>query len=59
MSLAVLPSRLSVNAAWDRYAALVREQADDPTLAISLRHQIAVVRAWKEWRDAFLAMENR
>lgn len=46
-------------AAFERYAALVREMDDSPALRTSYAHNIAIVRAWAAWRDLFLAADRR
>lgn len=56
-NVAVLPTRLSAEAAWERYRALVQEATDDMRLWGERAHVEAVFRAHEEFRKAFLALE--
>lgn len=58
MSLAVLPTKLAVEAAWDDYVRLVREREVDPSLMTDIDHSIMIVRAWRRWFDAFLKVDT-
>lgn len=58
-AVAVLPTLPAVEAAWDRYRALMAPLVDNPRLALNRRHMEALARAEREWKDAFLAMEPR
>ena len=61
MSLKVvhLPTQATAEAAWERYVALAHRVTEDPTLLSDLDHNIRMVRAWAEWRDAYLAWGAR
>lgn len=50
-----LPTRLAVDTAWDRFAALAKRAMDDPRLLIDREHQEATVRAWATFRDLYAA----
>lgn len=56
-NLAVLPTALSADAAWERYAALVRAANEDSRLLADREHREAVFRAHEEFRKVFLALE--
>lgn len=56
-SVTVLPTSLSADAAWERYAELVRASADDRRLLADRQHCEAVIRAYEQFREAFLALE--
>ncbi len=59
MNVIALPTRASAEQAWDRYVALVRKPETDRALLTDVDHNIAVARAWAEWRDLFLALDGR
>lgn len=54
-----LPIREDTDALWQRYSALVRQCADDPTLRLNRNHQIEIVRAHKRFTDAFTSSLER
>lgn len=56
-AVAVLPTRLAVDAAWADYVRLVREREAQPALMTDLEHSVAIVRAWRRWFDAFLLVD--
>jgi hypothetical protein len=58
-AVAILPTRNAVDAAFVRYAELVQQCEADTLLRINLDHNIAIARAWAEWRDLFLAWDRR
>lgn len=53
-----LPNRASVDAAWTRYAAIVRRANDDKALWEDREHIQSMIRAYEEFRAAFLAMPS-
>ncbi|WP_375249526.1 hypothetical protein [Sphingomonas sp.] len=57
MSLNVvpLPTQATAEAAWDRYAALVKETAEDPSLLLNRTHVEATILAHEIFRRAFIA----
>lgn len=55
-SVIQMPSQLAAEAAWQRYAALVRASQDDFTLRADRRHCEAVLRAHRVFADAFVAL---
>lgn len=59
MSAAIrqIPTPANVDAAWERYAELARAYRDNPALAADRAHCEALVRAFQEWKDLFLAAE--
>ncbi len=59
MTVIPLATPLTVEAAWQRYVDLVRANNDDPALYVRVEHQMAIARAWREWRDLFLVMDER
>lgn len=59
MNVVALPTRASAEQAWERYVALVRRVETDRTLLTDVEHNVAVARAWAEWRDLFLALDGR
>lgn len=58
-AVATLPTRNAVDKAFDRYAALVREQNVNRELLTDIDHNIKIARAWSNWRDLFLAWDRR
>lgn len=56
-AVATLPVRANVDAAFERYCALVIEADADPALRVSIEHNVAIARAWREWRDLFLTWD--
>lgn len=56
-NVAILPTQLSAEAAWERYSALVRQATDDNRLWADRQHCEAVFRAHEEFRKVFLALE--
>jgi len=48
-----------LDALWDRYAAIARVVAGDPTKLVDLDTMQAMARAYDEWREAFIASEKR
>lgn len=58
-NVVALPTRGTLESAWDCYAEMVRLSQTDPSLALNLEHQIATARAWAAWRDLFLASDRR
>jgi hypothetical protein len=58
-AVAILPTRSAVDHAFARYTGLVRQCETDPPLRADLDHNIAIARAWAEWRDLFLAWDRR
>lgn len=57
--VAILPVQSNVDAAYARYVELEKLSDADPALRLSLDHNIARARAWREWRDLFLAWDRR
>jgi hypothetical protein len=55
---AILTFPQSMQAAWDIYAKMIQERADDPTLLANFAHSCATARAWDRWRDLFLAEKS-
>ncbi len=58
MSIAVLATRATVDAAWEEYRLLAAAVLDDHTLLTDRAHQEAMVRAWQDWRDLFLRWDS-
>lgn len=54
----IIPSAPMVDAAWDRYTAFARAYADNPALMTDRAHCEAMVRAFADWRDLYLASER-
>ncbi|HEU4805187.1 MAG TPA: hypothetical protein VFS91_05170 [Nitrobacter sp.] len=52
--LLTLPTQPAVDAAWNRYHALVREAIDNPELQTDRNHAQACIRAHKAFADAYL-----
>jgi hypothetical protein len=48
-----IPTRQTVQRAWESYQALSLVVASDPTLAADPMQQIALRRAHERWSDAF------
>jgi hypothetical protein len=59
MSVHTLPVRLSVDQAWDAYQSLAQRAIEQPELQADLPHCTETARAWKRWRDMFLALERQ
>ena len=59
MNVVALPTTLTVEAAWARYVELVRQTDADAELRVRVEHQMAIARAWAQWRDLFLAMDTK
>ena len=57
-AVATLPTRITADAAFERYADLIRQVERDPALRTDLEHNIAIARAWEAWRDLFLALDR-
>ncbi len=57
--VATLPTRLTIEDAWNDYTRLVRQMDDDPTLRTNLEHQVAIVRAHERWSRLFLASDRQ
>lgn len=54
MNVVQIPTRANVDAAWDRYCALIRQSQDDPKLLLDREHAQAIILAHAEFSDAFL-----
>jgi hypothetical protein len=54
-AVATLPTARAVDAAWHRYADLMRAAVDTPALLADRHHCEQLAIAWDEWRDLFLA----
>ena len=57
MNVVQIPTRANVDAAWDRYATLVRELHADGRRAADVDFLIQIARAFAVWRDIFLALD--
>lgn len=57
-NIAILPTRITVEAAWERYTELVAAANADKALWESLEHCQAMSRAHRLWQDLFLAMDK-
>ncbi|MDR7257811.1 hypothetical protein J2X47_001991 [Sphingomonas sp. BE270] len=57
--VALLPVPGNAEAAWERYAALARDWAESGDIRVDLEANKRLARAWQEWRDLFLALDNR
>lgn len=53
--VAILPTDIAIEAAWERYTAIARRVADQPMLLIDRDHCEEFAGAWAEWRDIFLS----
>ena len=58
-ALSYIPTPPAVDAAWERYRELAAASLNDERLKADRQHQEAMVRAHREWMDAFAAMEAR
>lgn len=52
--ITIFPTPAAIEAAWDRYAGLMKAVLDHPELAINPTHMQDVARAYRAWQDAFL-----
>lgn len=56
--LAVIPTPGAIEAAWERYASLMRAALDNQQLLLNRRHMEEAARAEQAWKEAFLASET-
>lgn len=56
-AVAVLPTRMTLDTAWERYAAFVRAIIENPALGADRAHCEAMIRAFKEFSDLFEVVE--
>lgn len=54
-----LPTRATVEAAWDRMRALAAPLADNPRLLADRQHMENLARAEHTWKQAFVAWDGR
>ena len=52
-----LPTEPAVVRAWEAYFRLAQQETDNHTLRLRVEHQMAVARAWRDWRALFLAWD--
>lgn len=57
-AVAVLPTKASVDAAWERYRVLVEAALENERLYADRAHVEAMIKAHEEFRAGFLAMEG-
>ncbi|WP_230771124.1 hypothetical protein [Sphingomonas sp. Leaf4] len=57
-TVATLPIAANVDAAWNRYAAMVGETVADPSLLLDRDHCSACIRAWATFRDLMVASDS-
>lgn len=55
----ILPTKVAVEAAWERYAALCRVVANDPELFADEHQQRALENAERRWTSAYCAWCER
>lgn len=58
MSIAILPTRATADALWERYAALVRQAQAEPALLLNRQHAEQMIAAHAAFADAFLKSER-
>lgn len=58
MTVAHLPTALTVELAWAEYCSLVRDTEQDRSLMTNIKHCMAVARAFERWQTLFLAQDK-
>jgi hypothetical protein len=53
MTVLILPTKPNVEAAWERYVAMLHELQSDPGLITDRNHAESIVQAEREWSDIF------